>query len=210
MLYRVGVPLNVALGKRPVAVAGTRDPTPWGRRLAREVGRRLAETGYAVVTGLARGVDEEATVGALETGGRVVAVLPYLLEEVGVLNPRVAWLLRVAASRGASASAVSENLVKDSRRIKTWLATRNRIVVRLSVALIIPEARFKPTRWGTLYAVEYALAAGRPVVVFKSRAKDGDVVKGFEYFRQRGALVVDNIDEMINIIEHLTKRQTRR
>jgi len=48
LLYRVGAPLDVVLGPCPVAVAGARDPTPEGGRLAREVGRRLAEGGYSV------------------------------------------------------------------------------------------------------------------------------------------------------------------
>lgn len=101
LLYRVGAPLGAALGRCPVAVAGTRNPTAWGKHAAREVGRALAEAGYAVVTGFARGVDEEATTGALGAGGRVVAVLPYLFEADGKLSARAAQLLRAAASRGA-------------------------------------------------------------------------------------------------------------
>jgi predicted Rossmann-fold nucleotide-binding protein len=119
VLYRVGAPLDVALRRCPIAVAGTRNPTPQGRRLAWEIGYKLAKAGYAVVTDLARGVDETATLGALEAGGHVVAVLPYLFEQDGrQLNPRATWLLRTAARRNASASAVAENLVKDGRRVR--------------------------------------------------------------------------------------------
>ena len=85
-LYRVGAPLSAALGRCPVAVAGTRRPE--GRRLAREVGRGLAEMGYTVVAGLARGVDEEAAFCALETGGRVVAVLTSWSTTAGLAGAR--------------------------------------------------------------------------------------------------------------------------
>lgn len=199
VLYRIGAPLGITLGRCPIAVAGTRGPTPWGARAAREVGRRLAERSHTVVTGFARGVDEEATFGALEVGGRVVAVLPHLLERNGRLSPRAAWLLRIAARRNALASLVAEKLVRDDRYVGTWLAARNRIVVNMAAALVVPEARFK-LRWGTRHAVEHALAVGRPVVVLKPQAKDSDVVKAFEYFRQRGAAVAANVGEALGII----------
>jgi len=200
ILYRIGAPL-VALGRCRVAVAGTRDPTPWGAHVAREIGYKLAEAGYAVVTGLARGVDEAASTGTLEAGGRVAAVLPYLFEANGrQLNPRAAWLLRAAAPRGAVASAVAENLVKDSRRVREWLAARNRIIAHIATALVVPEARFKP-RWGTRHAVERALAEGRPVIVLKPKTKSNDVVKAFEYFMRRGAVAAEGIDEVLGMVE---------
>ena len=179
-------------------MAGTRDPTLWGARTAREVGRVLAERGYTVVTGFARGVDEEAAFGALEAGGRVVAVLPYLFEADGGLSPRAARLLRVAAFR---ASVVAENLVRDDKHISAWLASRNRIVVHFAAALIVPEARFKPTHWGTRHAVEYALLARRPVIVLKPQARDADVVKAFEHFMRRGVATADGVDEALDVVE---------
>jgi DNA processing protein len=165
--------------------------------------------GHNIITGFARGVDEEATLGALEGGGRVVAVLPYLLEKDGKLNPRAIWLLRTAASRGALASAVAENLVKDDSRVRAWLAMRNRIIVRMAVALVVPEARFKLMHWGTRHAVEYALASGRLVVVLEPRAGDGDVVGAFEHFRRRGAAVAKNVEEALDMIRRRC-RSTRR
>jgi predicted Rossmann fold nucleotide-binding protein DprA/Smf involved in DNA uptake len=157
--------------------------------------------GCAVVTGFAYGVDEEATAGALEAGGRVAAVLPYLLEGGGGLSPRAVRLLRIAAARGALASAVAENLVKDDSRVGAWLAARNKIIVRLASVLIVPEARYKPAHWGTRHAVEYALATGRPVVVLKPRTEQRDVVEAFEHFRRRGAVVAKNVDEALGVVE---------
>ena len=201
VLYRVGAPLS-AVGPCAVAVAGTREPTPWGRRAARMIGRMLAEAGYATVTGLARGIDEEAALGALEAGGYTVAVLPYLLERCGKLSPRAAWLLRTAASYGAPASAVAENLVKDDSRVGMWLAARNKIIARIATALIVPEARLKQTRWGTRHAVERALEAGRLVVVLKPRSGGGGVAEAFSYFRHRGAVAAEDTDEALDMIKH--------
>jgi DNA processing protein len=58
----------------PVAVVGTRRPTSYGRRMARILGRDLAERGCTVFSGMARGIDIAAHEGALESGGRTVAV----------------------------------------------------------------------------------------------------------------------------------------
>jgi predicted Rossmann fold nucleotide-binding protein DprA/Smf involved in DNA uptake len=210
LLYRVGAPLRDVLRPCPVAVAGTRDPTPVGTRLARELGRRLAEGGYSVITGFARGVDESAAFGALEAGGRVVAVLPYLFEADGRLSLRATQLLRVAAEYGALASVVAENLAEDGSRVRMWLATRNRIIVRFAAVLIVPEARYKPAHWGTRHAVERALAAGRPVVVLEPRVKHSDVVRAFEHFKRLGALVAKDIDEVLGMVEHCFSRPAGR
>jgi predicted Rossmann fold nucleotide-binding protein DprA/Smf involved in DNA uptake len=165
------------------------------------VGRRLAEEGCSVVTGFARGIDESATFGALEAGGRVVAVLPYLFERDGGLSLRALRLLRAAAEYGASASVVAENLVKDDSRVRIWLTMRNKIIVRLTAALVVPEARFK-ARWGTRRAVEHALATGRPVLVFKPSVKSSsDVAKAYDYFRWRGVVVAEDVDDVIDTVE---------
>jgi len=58
-----------------VSVVGTRAPSEWGREFARAVAQGLAEAGITVVSGLAAGIDTEAHLGALEAGGRTVAVL---------------------------------------------------------------------------------------------------------------------------------------
>jgi predicted Rossmann fold nucleotide-binding protein DprA/Smf involved in DNA uptake len=58
-----------------VAIVGTRRATTYGLRLARSFGRAIAEAGWPVISGLARGVDGAAHVGCLEAGGIGTAVL---------------------------------------------------------------------------------------------------------------------------------------
>jgi DNA processing protein len=58
-----------------VAVVGARSCSAYGAQVARSLARELAAAGLVVVSGLARGVDGEAHRGALEGGGRTVAVL---------------------------------------------------------------------------------------------------------------------------------------
>ncbi|MGO9083843.1 MAG: DNA-processing protein DprA [Candidatus Sulfotelmatobacter sp.] len=63
------------LHNKCVAVVGTREVTTEGAARSRRLARELAAAGVVVVSGLAKGVDTEALSGAVEAGGRVVAVI---------------------------------------------------------------------------------------------------------------------------------------
>lgn len=67
---------------RIVAVIGARNASSWGLKAARRIGSRLAAAGFVVCNGLAAGIDTAAVEGALEAGGKVVAVLPGSLDDV--------------------------------------------------------------------------------------------------------------------------------
>ena len=166
-LLRLGMPLS-ALPRRRVAVAGARDPTPFGLADAREVARLLAGLGCAVVTGMARGVDTAAAEAAAEAGGVVIAVLP-----------------RLRALRLPAAAVVAP--AHTPRDVRQQLAARSRVAAALSQAVVVPEARYRPRGWGTRYAVEQAVRLGRPAVVLKPRAPDADVWEGYRRLLQLGA-----------------------
>ncbi len=61
--------------ERSIAVVGSRMATHYGRLCAKTISHDLAEAGVTVISGLARGVDTEAHAGALDAGGRTIAVI---------------------------------------------------------------------------------------------------------------------------------------
>src|SRR5262245_16471187 len=65
-----------------IAVVGSRRATPLGLEAARGISRSLAAAGYTVVSGLARGIDAAGHEGALEGGGRTLAVLGSGLDRI--------------------------------------------------------------------------------------------------------------------------------
>jgi len=138
-----------------VGVVGARAATVHGLETARELGGRLAEAGAVVVSGLARGIDAAAHRGALDAGGRTVAVQACGPDRVYPAEHRA--LAQEIADSGA---LVSEFPVATPPRAP-YFPLRNRVISGLSSALIVVEAR---ARSGSLITARHALDQGRDVL----------------------------------------------
>jgi DNA processing protein len=139
---------------RAVAVVGTRKATPYGRRVARELGRRLAERGIPLVSGGARGIDGEAHQGALEGRGRTLAVLGTGVDRIYPAEHR-----ELFERIGSSGALVSEYPLGSDGQ--AWrFPRRNRIIAALAERTVVVEA---PERSGALVTARDALEAGRDV-----------------------------------------------
>jgi DNA processing protein len=137
-----------------VAVVGARSCSAYGAQVARTLARELAATGVVVVSGLARGVDGEAHRGALECGGRTVAVLGCGIDRD---YPRShAELARRTVPSGAVVSEYEPGIEPAPWRFPA----RNRIIAGLARATVVVEAR---ERSGALITSDFALELGRDV-----------------------------------------------
>jgi DNA processing protein len=146
-----------ALGARAVSMVGTRRMTPYGARVARELASACAEAGILVVSGLAQGVDSAAHQGALDVGGRTVAVLgagiaSYLRDARG-RRRRLAHAIR------ANAALVSE-FPPETPPQKWTFAQRDATIAALGELTVVVEA---PIGSGALITAEAARRLGRPV-----------------------------------------------
>ncbi|MEK7193900.1 MAG: DNA-processing protein DprA, partial [Patescibacteria group bacterium] len=75
-LYLLGaLPKDPPAGGPKVAIVGTRKATGEGKKLAKEIAKKLAEKGIVIVSGLAMGIDTAAHEGAVLAGGKTIAVL---------------------------------------------------------------------------------------------------------------------------------------
>ena len=72
------------LNRHSIFVCGARNASKKGREIAYKCGRLIAEAGYVVASGYARGVDVAAHHGALDAGGSTIAILPYGLSRFSV------------------------------------------------------------------------------------------------------------------------------
>ncbi len=124
------------LTARRVGIIGTRSATRAGRHVARTLGRDLAAAGVCVVSGLARGIDAESHVGALDADGAPpVAVVASGLDVVYPPEHRGIWD-RVAAA-GALVSESPPGAAPERHRFPM----RNRILAALSEVLVVVESR---------------------------------------------------------------------
>ena len=139
---------------RAVAVVGARASTPYGESVAGSLARDLAALGIAVVSGLARGIDAAAHRGALEAGGRTIAVLPGGLDHV---TPRhhTALAEKIVASGGA---LVSEWPTGPPAAPGVFVR-RNRLIAALASAVVVVEAGETS---GALSTAAAAKRLGRP------------------------------------------------
>ena len=141
--------------ERSIAVVGSRMATHYGRLCARTVSHDLAEAGVTVISGLARGVDTEAHTGALDAGGRTVAVIGAGLSK---LYP---WENRNLAQRIADGhGAVVSEFPMELPPSRTTFPMRNRIVSGWSRATLVVEAS---GRSGALITARTAGEQGREV-----------------------------------------------
>ncbi|MCA9750675.1 MAG: DNA-processing protein DprA [Gemmatimonadetes bacterium] len=139
-----------------VAIVGTRECTPEGADLARRLGARLAEAGRCVVSGLARGIDTAAHVGALEGDGDTIAVLGAGVDVP--TPPRNAALHEEIANRGALVSEFAPGTEPRPRHFPR----RNRILAALAQAIVVIEARH---RSGALVTARHGLDQGKEIFV---------------------------------------------
>lgn len=133
---------------RSVAIVGTRAATPYGMTLARRFGRELADAGCTIISGLARGIDTAGHWGALDAGGRTIAVMGCGLATIFPQeNEELA--ARICNGHGALVSEFPMTL----RPGRTTFPQRNRIVAAWSKAVLVAEA---PNRSGALHTASIA------------------------------------------------------
>ena len=138
-----------------VAIVGARVCSSYGSYVAYLLAKELAAAGIVVVSGLARGIDAAAHRGALDAGGRTVAVLGCGIDRD--YPPAHAGLAHRIVSEGGL--IVSE--YPPGTEPAPWrFPARNRIIAGLSAATIVVEAR---ERSGALITADFALEEGRKV-----------------------------------------------
>ena len=180
-----------------LAVVGSRNPTPSGREITRELSRNLATCGLTITSGLAVGVDGVAHAGALE-GGRTVAVLgtgPDLVYPAAHRD-----LARRIAERGALVTELPPGCGPRGENFPR----RNRIISGLSVGTLVTEAAL---RSGSLITARYANEQGREVFAVPGSIHN-PLTRGCHALIRDGAKLVetaqDILEELVPLLNSLT------
>ena len=178
---------------RAIAIVGTRRATDYGKRVAHDFAFELAQRGFTIVSGLAYGIDTAAHRGALEAGGRSLAVLGSGVDRIyPSRNKPLAE--QIAGGQGAVLSEFALGTAPDASNFPR----RNRIIAGCSLGTLVAEAR---KTGGALITAWMALEQNRevwaaPAALF-SPAGEGTnqlVRKGY-------ATLVTTVDELLEEIE---------
>ncbi len=175
-------------GRVRLALVGSRRATAYGRQFARELAGDLAALGVEVVSGGARGIDTWAHRGALEAGGRTVAVLGCGFAHT--YPPENADLFKAIAASGA---IVSEFPIETSPLAENF-PRRNRLISALSAGTIVVEATDKS---GSLITAGHALEQGREVMAVPGPVTS-EQSRGCHRLIQQGAKLVQTVEDVLS------------
>lgn len=170
-----------------VAIVGTRHATQYGLQQAERFAYGLAQAGFTVVSGLARGVDAAAHRGALAAGGRTLAVLGS-----GILNlypPEHGDLAQAVRGQGAVISETPPRMPPQSG----MFPQRNRVITGLSLGVIVIEAG---ERSGALVSARHAMEQSREVFALPGRV-DSRMSRGCHQLIRDGATLVESVDDVL-------------
>ncbi len=175
-----------ALLDRPmVAVVGARNASANGRRLARELAAGLGEGGLVVVSGLARGIDAAAHLGALETG-----TIAVVAGGVDVVYPEENRGLHDALR--AQGAIVAELPIGSEPQARHF-PRRNRIISGMALGVLVVEAA---ARSGSLITTRYALEQGREVFAVPGSPLDPRC-RGANDLLRRGAILTETAEDVL-------------
>jgi DNA processing protein len=176
-----------ALRAPSVAIVGSRAASPYAREVARRLAADLVRRGVAVVSGMARGVDSAAHLGALDAGGVTIAVFGC---GVDVIYPAEhGRLAEQICERGALVSEFPPGMMP----LPYHFPKRNRIISGLALGVVVVEAAKDS---GSLITAEFALDQGRAVL-----AVPGNILGGRNYgahaLLRDGAKLVEGADDIL-------------
>jgi DNA processing protein len=173
------------------AIVGTRGASAYGRAVATKFAESLARAGVTIVSGGAVGIDEAAHRGALNVGGKTVAVVAAGIEATyPVAN---AGLFRSIRETGCLVSQYAIGTKPNAYRF----LVRNGLIAALSQVTILIEA---PLRSGGLRTAHSANEFGRQVFVVPANIDNANFAGSHALIRD-GATLVDHPDQVLEAMD---------
>ncbi|MFT5836553.1 MAG: DNA processing protein [Candidatus Azotimanducaceae bacterium] len=181
-----------------IAIVGTRRATLYGLSVAKRFASELARLGFCIVSGMARGIDTAAHEGALEVGGKTVAVMGCGLDIV--YPPENLELYKKIAEQGAVAS----EFPLGRRADRQTFPMRNRVVAGMCEAVIVVES---DVAGGSMITARFAGEQGRQIMAVPGRI-DQPSSAGCHQLIRDGVTMVTSVDDVLEELRYARPTQT--
>lgn len=189
-LYKKG---NYDLKLPNIAIVGSRRTTLYGQSVAKKLASELAQRGFCIVSGLARGIDTAAHEAALLVGGKTVAVLGNGMDII--YPPENLTLYRQIAESGA----ILTEFPFTRRADRQSFAMRNRIVAGMSDAVVVVES---DVSGGAMITARFAGEQGRLLFAVPGRI-DQPSSAGCHQLIRDGATLLTSVDDILSELTYL-------
>jgi len=176
-----------------IAVVGSRRTTLYGQAVAKKLGAQLAQLGFCIVSGLARGIDTAAHEGALSVDGKTAAVLGCGIDIV--YPPENLELFRRIAASGAILSEFPFGRKAD----KQTFPMRNRVVAGICEAVVVVES---DVSGGAMITARFAGEQGRLLFAVPGRI-DQPSSAGCHQLIRDGATLLTSVDDILDELSYL-------
>lgn len=181
---------------KSIAIVGTRNNSEYGKQAAMHFARLLAEQGFTIISGLARGIDAIAHASALEAGGRTIAVLGTGIDIIYPSENRA--LAKEIIKKGALISEFEPG----THAMPYHFPQRNRIVSGLSLGVIVIEA---PEKSGSIITARLALEQNREVFCVPGSIFSKNSYSTNQFIKE-GAKLVSTLDDILTELNFEVKK----
>ena len=179
------------LSNNSLAIVGTRNPTPYGVRIAGDFAAGFVDREWVIVSGGAYGIDSAAHRGALIAEGETIAVIA-----AGVDINYPAGNARLFAEIAESGAIVSE-VMPGERALPARFLTRNRLIAALSKSTLVVEAAF---RSGSLRTAHDAAELMRPVMAIPGPINSPTSEGCHRLIGERAAEIVTSVADAVEFV----------
>ncbi len=183
--------------EKAIAIVGTRRASHYGIKVAKDLARELSGLGLTIVSGMALGIDTAAHEGALEAGGRTIAVLGCGIDVC--YPPQNKGLMQRIRQSGAIISDFPLGTEPEA-----WtFPQRNRIISGLSLGTIVIEGGYKS---GAMITAKLALDQGREVFAIPGNI-ESELSRGPHWLIKQGAKLVESVEDVLEELNMITPKK---
>ena len=179
---------------RAISIVGSRNPTPYGSRVASELASALADRDYLVISGGALGIDSDAHRGALAADSNTVAILGGGVRDIYPTSNEK--LYQAICHEGLLLSEV----LPDVKALPHRFLIRNRLIAALGLGTVVVEAAL---RSGSIRTARDAGELFRPVMAIPGPITSPTSAGCHALITERKAELVTCAQEIVQLIEPL-------